>query len=223
MKPPIYPITPPYGVPPSRTTTEGVVDRALLRVASERREFTGLERAKGKATMMTPAMRRQVKIVGEHLSPATAYAEVFAAHYIGLELAVACTTTENETGGPNIFQYESGIWADSTPYGNLSGRVLTQSSAVWALDAEIRGLRPLIGFGTKQLTSLSLVEGAQARGGVWNPEHGCAEGDAFFLALLRETGSLWKAFYSYNGSGQAAMDYANKASERVLQWRGWLA
>ena len=60
-------------------------------------------------------------------------------------------------------------------------------------------------------------------GGCWVAEHNAAEGDVLMIELINQTGSIWHAFYSYNGSGAAAVNYANNAVAIVSEWRARLA
>jgi hypothetical protein len=105
---------------------------------------------------------------------------------------------------------------------DLWGKPVTRTNYVGVRRGIDEG-RPSNGIGRKQLTSPSLQIAADRRGGCWVDEHNCGEGDAFFLALIHQTGSLWRAFYSYNGAGPAAVDYANRALGLVATWRSRLA
>ena len=166
---------------------------------------------------------KQVAIVGKYLDPATAWAEVFSAGYVGLELAVACATTELETGGRHIYGADpASAWMNSGPFGTLWEQPVTEANYKWFV-GRVKGGSVSNGVGVKQLTSLSLLEAADARGGAWNPQHNCAEGDRFFLGLVHQAGSLWAAFRDYNGSGPAAEAYADRAVALVGLWRARLA
>lgn len=145
--------------------------------------------------------------------------EVFAADYVGLETAVACTTTQLESGGRNIYGADpASSWMNRGPFGTLWERPVTPGNFKWFW-SEVEKGAVSNGVGAKQLTSASLIAAANRRGGAWIPEHNCAEGDEFFLELIHETGSLWAAFYHYNGSGAAADAYANNALAIVGDWR----
>lgn len=171
----------------------------------------------------TPAQAKQVAVVGRYLDPATAWAEVFSAEYVGLELAVACTTTELETGGRSVYGADpASSWMNDGPFGTLWEQPVTESNYKWFI-GHVKAGAVSNGVGVKQLTSLSLLEAADARGGAWQVQHNCAEGDRFFVELLHQAGSLWAAFRDYNGSGPAADAYANRAVALVETWRARLA
>lgn len=144
-----------------------------------------------------------------------AQAEVYSAYYTGLDLSVACATTQLESNGQHIYGNDPGTeWMQG-----LDGKPVTKDNYLTFVKPGVYGGKTLNGIGVKQLTSLGLVQAADARGGAWNVQHNCAEGDRFFLELLRQTGSLWQAFMSYNGSGPAAVAYADHAVSVVAQWR----
>lgn len=172
---------------------------------------------------LTPVQRKQATVVARYLDPATAEAEVFSAHYIGLDLAIACTTSELESGGRNIYGADpASSWMNDGPFGDLWEHEVTKANYEWFV-AEVKAGHTSNGVGPKQLTSLSLLEAADARGGAWNAQHNCAEGDRFFLELLHQAGSTWAAFRDYNGSGPAADVYANRAVALVNDWHARLA
>jgi hypothetical protein len=169
---------------------------------------------------LNPTARRQVAIVSRY--QLHGFEEVFSAYYTGLDLAVACTTTQMESSGQMIYgQDPASAWMNEGPYGRLWEEPVTKANATWAWSRIQQGATSN-GFGIKQLTSPALIADAMAHGGVWNPQHNCAAGDRFFLSLIRESGSLWAAFMHYNGSGPAAEQYANNCCQIVNQWRARL-
>lgn len=172
------------------------------------------------AIKLTASQKRQAAIVARYLQNADA--EVYSAHYVGLDLAIACTTTQLETGGRNIYGADpASAWMNDGPHGVLWEHTVTKANYEWFV-ADVKAGRVSNGVGPKQLTSLSLLEAADARGGAWLPQHNCAEGDRFFLGLLHSEGSTWAAFRSYNGSGPAAEAYADRAVAIVATWRSRL-
>jgi hypothetical protein len=164
--------------------------------------------------------RSQVAIVSRY--QLHAFEEVFAAYYVGLDLATACTTTQMESSGQMIYGQDPGSeWMNQGPYGKLWEEPVTKENATWAYNL-IRQGHTSNGFGIKQLTSPNLIADAMAHGGAWNAEHNCAAGDRFFLSLINESGSLWAAFMHYNGSGPAAQAYADRCVGLVNIWRARL-
>lgn len=164
---------------------------------------------------------RKVWVVSKYLE--NPFAEVFSAAYTGLELAVACTTSQLESTGRNIYGADpASLWMNTGPYGELWEHPVTKANYAWFI-ARVHEGHTSDGVGPKQLTSLGLLEAADAHGGAWRPQPNCAEGDRFFLALIREAGSEWAAFRDYNGSGPAAEHYADEAMGVVETWRQRLA
>ena len=176
-----------------------------------------LARIRTRAMELSSTQQRHADVIRHYLQ-GDPWAEVFAASYIGLELAVACATTQLESGGLNIYgQDPASSWMS-----DLWEKPVTRTNYLGVRRGIDEG-RPSNGIGRKQLTSPSLQLAADKRGGCWVDEHNCGEGDAFFLALINQTGSLWAAAYHYNGAGAAAQDYANRFLGIVGTWRQRLA
>jgi hypothetical protein len=169
---------------------------------------------------LSPKARRQVAIVSRY--QLHGFEEVFSAYYTGLDLAVACTTTQMESSGQMIYGQDPGSeWMNEGPYGKLWEEPVTKANATWAYGLIQQG-HTSNGFGIKQLTSPNLIADAMAHGGVWDAQHNCAAGDRFFLSLIQQSGSLWAAFMHYNGSGPAAQRYADNCCQVVNVWRARL-
>jgi hypothetical protein len=211
MKP--LPLDGPPKILPSAKESAQII--ALAEASTNPHRITRSEYARAEAKVIVSP--HKVWIVSQHQQ--NAWAEVFSAAYIGLELAVACTTTQLESGGRMVYGSDPGAtWMEG-----LWGHQVTKVNYQQIFLPGIKRGEVSNGVGIKQLTSPSLIYAADARGGAWNAQHNCAEGDAFFLALIRQTGSLWMAFYAYNGSGPAAQNYANMAIGIVGEWRQRLA
>jgi hypothetical protein len=175
------------------------------------------EGARKAAFHLSPSQKALIPVVQrlQNCTAEVAQAEVFAAFYTGLDLSVACATTQLESNGQHIYGNDPGTgWMQG-----LDGKLVTKDNYLTFVKPGLYRGETLNGVGIKQLTSLGLVQAADARGGAWHVEHNAATGDRFFLELLRQTGSLWQSFYSYNGSGSAAQNYANHAVAVVAQWR----
>jgi hypothetical protein len=218
-KPTVHPVTPPAKPPTEKS--EEVVARAHQKMPPPNPPRRAASLLRQATFRLDPRQRRLVNIVNQH--QLNGWAEVFSAYYIGLELAVACTTTQMESSGRMIYGSDPGAdWMNHGPYGRMFGEPVTRQNAQWAW-GEIQAGKTSNGFGIKQLTSPNLIADANAHGGVWNAQHNCASGDRFFLALIHESGNnLWTAFYHYNGSGPMAERYANDACAIVQTWRARL-
>ena len=205
---------------PSAGESDSVVQAAIHASAFtvERRVVEAARKAKFK---LTKAQQRLIPIVAQH--QLNAQAEVFAAFYVNLELAVACTTTQLESTGRMVYGADpASSWMNDGPFGDLWEHEVTEASYKW-FGHEVDLGRVSNGVGLKQLTSRSLQVAADNRGGCWVAEHNAAEGDVLMIELINQTGSIWHAFYSYNGSGAAAVNYANNAEAIVSEWRARLA
>jgi hypothetical protein len=201
-------------IPNTRPTESraAVVTRAVASMPPPKPADTGFQ--------LSARQKRDIPIVRVH--QVNAWAEVFSAAFVGLELAVACTTTQMESGGRMIYGSDpASAWMNDGPYGRLWGEEVTRDNAEWAW-AEIERGAASNGFGMKQLTAPPLIADANAHGGVWVAQHNAAAGDRFFRSLIRESGSLWAAFMHYNGEGPAAVDYANRCVAIVDTWRARL-
>jgi hypothetical protein len=193
------------------------VRQAAIRASTFTLKRRVVESARKARFVLSKAQQKQVPIVAQFQQ--NAEAEVYAAYYVGLELAVACATTNMESKGLNIYGADpASSWMNNGPYGELWEHGVTEQSYKW-FGARVDQGYTSNGVGQKQLTARSLQVAADARGGCWVPEHCCAEGDVFFLELIRQSGSIWRAFYSYNGSGPAAVNYANEAVGLVAGFR----
>lgn len=201
---------------PTAAHSEAVRGRAIARCGyTPKRRLVETVRKAGFA--LTPSQKRLIPIVGRYQQ--NAQPEVFAAFYTGIELAVACATTELESKGENIYGADpASYWMNSGPYGELWEHTVVRESYLW-FGARVDAGATSNGVGQKQLTSRSLQRAADARGGCWVAEHCCAEGDVFMLELIHQTGSIWAAAYAYNGAGPAAVAYANEYVAVVAQWR----
>jgi hypothetical protein len=151
--------------------------------------------------------------------------EIYAAHYVGLDLAVAAATTHVESGGKNIYGGDpASSWMNHGPFGELWEHEVTKENFAWFWREDQNPQVTSNGVGRKQLTSKSLIVAANARGGAWLNEHNAAEGDLYMKELINQSrGSLWTAAYHYNGSGPDAVRYANDYVSLVTDIRSELA
>lgn len=121
---------------------------------------------------------------------------------------------ENESGGANIFGADVGGSALPREW---YGTAVTQSKYEVYKHRRQSGLTPN-GVGPCQLTSAFLQDSADSKGGCWVPAHNMEVGFAFLHTLILQHG-VWGGFKAYNGSGPAAVSYANRAVARADMWQ----
>jgi hypothetical protein len=114
---------------------------------------------------------------------------------------------ENESTGRNVFGGEGSAcpveWYEQD---------VTEERYVVYRERRDRGMTPN-GVGPTQITDPSLQIEAQELGGCWKPVHNMEVGFSFLHGLIEEHGAR-EGFRSYNGSGPAAIAYA----ERAMRW-----
>jgi hypothetical protein len=222
----LLPLDPPaWADDPSKYPTAGesasIVQAAISAASSYGPKRRVVEAARKARFKLSKAEKALIPTVGRYQQ--NAQPEVFAAYYVNLELAIACTTTALESNGRNIYGADpASAWCNDGPFGILWERDVTRDSYEWFGGMVDRGYTSN-GVGPKQLTFRPLQKAADVRGGCWVPEHNCAAGNAFFIELIHQAGSVWGAFYAYNGAGAVAAAYANRAVGMAAVWRERLA
>lgn len=130
----------------------------------------------------------------------------------GLRLADACAMLQNETGIPqrNIFGCDHGATAGRPPY---CQEAVTRARVVALLRSGKAN-----GVGWTQLTYLPFVRRAEALGGAHRVRNQVRVGFEV-LADNQKRFGRWGGFKAYNGAGQAAEDYADRAVRRADGWQ----
>jgi hypothetical protein len=139
------------------------------------------------------------------------------ARKVGLEPAVGAAVLMRESsGGQNVFGHDRTIFIGA-------GKVTKAKYLAYrkARDVPHHGSR-CQGVGPVQLTYVGYQDQADALGGSWNPSYNVHVGFAALARNIRNSG-LWKGLHDYNGSGPAAVAYANDVSHSVALWRTMLA
>jgi hypothetical protein len=127
---------------------------------------------------------------------------------------IACTILELESaGGHNVFGHDP-TWSIPTAW--KGSRV---TAARYAYYRSRRGAYGLQGVGPCQLTSASLQDAADRRGGCWRVVPNMVVGFRFVHGLIAQYGSVQLGFQHYNGSGPAAEAYGRHALARVEHWK----
>lgn len=143
--------------------------------------------------------------------PRIAYGE---AERAGLELAVACAFLMQESGGGrNVFGHDPTIYAGA---GTVTKTKYLAYKTLRKQTGKMQGVGPM------QLTWFSYQDAADRMGGCWNPTLNVREGFELVAGYIKGAG-LWKGAYDYNGSGPAAVNYANSVAHLVAVWRLVLA
>jgi len=154
---------------------------------------------------------------------------VRAAQVAGLELAAACVVLMNETGGGRMVWGSDGRY--STPPArrtDAQGRVIYEFGGPVTPDNYLRfraaqraGIVPRQGVGDCQLTSEEYIARAEQIGGPTGPADPYVNQLAGFTGLARLIRAYGDrgGFRRYNGSGDRAEAYADKAMAALVKWR----
>lgn len=143
---------------------------------------------------------------------------VVAAQLEGIDLAVAATVIEKESAGRNIWGSDTHITAGTyTP-----GGPVTQANYLAYRAAVQAGRIGRNGCGPAQCTSAAYQNQADALGGCWDPVANMRSGFRGIQALINQYG-VFGGFEHYNGSGPAAIAYANDAMAKYQVWQQRLA
>lgn len=143
---------------------------------------------------------------------------VEAAQAEGIELAVAATVIEMESGGRHIWGSDPGV----TGGAYVKGGPVTQQNYVAYRGLVNAGRIGRQGCGVAQLTSAGYQQSGDALGGCWDVVANYRAGFRGLQALIRQYGTSG-GFQHYNGSGPAAIAYANRAMSKYLVWKTRLA
>lgn len=153
---------------------------------------------------------------------------IAAAQQAGLELAVACAMLMAESsGGQMIWGHDGAPSARRTDqHGAVIyqfGGPVTQANYTAYRAAQRAGLIPRQGIGDAQLTSEEFVARAERIGpGPWDPFCNQLAGFIGMANRIVQYG-LFGGLKAYNGSGPAAIRYANELFAQVTAWRTHLA
>lgn len=142
---------------------------------------------------------------------------VAAATAEGIELAVAATMIEKESGGRNVW----GSDGVATGGHYVKGAAVTQADYLNYRAAVNANQILRQGCGPAQCTSAGYQNSADALGGCWLPVPNMRAGFRGLQAMINEYGT-YGGFQHYNGSGPAAIAYANSAMSRYAVWQARL-
>lgn len=139
---------------------------------------------------------------------------VEAAQAEGIELAAAAAMIEKESGGRNVW----GSDGVATGGHYVKGAQVTQADylAYRAAVAANQILRQ--GCGPAQCTSAGYQISADVLGGCWLPVPNMRAGFRGLQAMINAYG-VYGGFEHYNGSGPAAIAYANDAMSKYAVWQ----
>lgn len=143
---------------------------------------------------------------------------VEAAQAEGLDLAVAATVIQKESGGRNVWGSDPGLTGGTY----VKGGPVTQANYLAyraRVNARTIGHQ---GCGPAQLTSAPYQQSGDALGGCWDPVANMRAGFRGLGALINTYG-VYEGFVHYNGAGPAAIAYANDAMSKYAVWQQRLA
>ena len=140
----------------------------------------------------------------------------------GFDLAACVAVIVNESGGENVWGHDP--WNPAAypkgpahPAGPAVDPVTHASYTAYRLLVD-EGRQPQ-GCGPCQLTDPGLQRVADGYGGCWLPIHNCHAGFQFLRGLFTREGNPGAGFEAYNGSGPAAVAYAQRAVQEQAVWQ----
>ncbi len=129
-----------------------------------------------------------------------------------MPLARACALLEKESaGGGNVFGHDPSIF-------NGAGEVTRAKYLAYKAKRGPTGGGGMQGVGPCQLTWFTLQDRADALGGCWRPNVNMYVGFSHLAANIEANGAH-AGMRIYNGSGQAAEDYATDLEKKEARWR----
>lgn len=135
-----------------------------------------------------------------------------------VDLAIAATMVQKESGGRNVWGHDPmDALRIYTP-----GAPVTREAYLAYRSAQDAGRIGAQGVGPAQLTYPPLQRQADAEGGCWDPAVNLRVGLRHLADLQRSYG-MRDGFRRYNGSGSAAESYADDAMVKLARWRERLA
>jgi hypothetical protein len=139
------------------------------------------------------------------------------ARNVGLDPAVGAALLMRESsGGQNVFGHDPTIFVGAGSVTKPKFLAYRQARDIPRHGARCQGVGPV------QLTYVGFQDQADALGGCWNPSNNVHVGFATLARYIRQSG-VWKGLHDYNGSGPAAVAYANAVVQSIALWRGFLA
>jgi hypothetical protein len=141
-----------------------------------------------------------------------ALAVVQEAHAAGVPVSLALAVVEQESGGRNVFGHDP---TSSVPAGWKGGRVTRARYLQYKRNRASGGMQ---GVGPFQLTWWEFQDRADLMGGCWVPRNNIRVGLQILRANIAKHGRF-AGIAAYNGSGDAAQNYARSVEARASVWR----
>lgn len=139
-------------------------------------------------------------------------ANIKAGKPVAHPVALACALLEQETGGGhNVFGHDPTIFVGA-------GLVTKPKYLQYKAFREKSGNRLMQGVGPVQLTWWSTQDAADHAGGCWQPRYNMRIGFEKLFNNVHRYG-LTTGVRMYNGSGDAAVRYANTVVNRFSKWK----
>lgn len=134
-----------------------------------------------------------------------------AARKQGLALPLACALLEQESsGGHNEFGHDPTIFAGA-------GKVTREKYHAYLALRGPDGKGGMQGIGPCQLTWYAFQDAADKLGGCWKPYCNMLIGFGLLAALVRKDGAF-AGIARYNGTGEAASNYAHSVLAKEAAW-----
>jgi hypothetical protein len=137
---------------------------------------------------------------------------------VGLDLALACALTEQESGGRNIFGADHGCESPETPP-FCHVRVTAERVGQLLLHIEEHGFGASNGIGLTQLTYPPLIRMAEEMGGAHRPRFQCRVGFTELRNLIERYGTRTGLGIYNGGLAHPNFAYAWDVLEKRNEWR----
>ena len=132
-------------------------------------------------------------------------------------ISLAFAIVEQESNFRNVFGHDP---TSSIPQSWKGSRVTKTKYKTYKSRRAGHGAQ---GVGPMQLTWPGFQDEADKLGGCWRPKYNIMVGMEHLGKLLKANTSTQKAVAAYNGSGQAAINYAHAVALRQARWHERLA
>jgi soluble lytic murein transglycosylase-like protein len=128
----------------------------------------------------------------------------------GVQLSLAFALIEQETSFTNVFGHDPTIFRGA-------GAVTKAKYLAYKRQRGPNGRGGMQGVGPAQLTYFSFQDEADREGGCWKPRQNIRVGLRLLASNIRQHGEF-AGVKAYNGSGQAATNYARRVLQRRDVW-----
>ena len=140
---------------------------------------------------------------------------IMQARESGIPISLGFALIEQESNFKNVFGHDDSIFKGAGP--------VTKSKYLeYKRLRDSRHPKRMQGVGPAQLTWYEYQDRADARGGAWIPKHNISVAFDHLATLINSKG-MREGIKAYNGTGDAAENYANSVLARQQKWHKWLS